>query len=108
MRQKYGITEGNPTFKYNTRKILMILDEDMNDTLTELGKFIFSYGPTKNSLWISYNSFYHGALPKGGAWGRVVGRVRGVGGGEGRLKKKRKATKPAQNGNYYFEPLQPT
>jgi hypothetical protein len=35
LRQKYGITEGNPAFKYNTRKILMILDEDMNDMQTE-------------------------------------------------------------------------
>jgi hypothetical protein len=35
LRQKYGIKEGNPTFKYNTRKILMILDEEMNDTQTE-------------------------------------------------------------------------
>ncbi len=41
----------------------MILDEDMNDTLTELGEFILNYGPTKNSLWISYNSFSNYGMP---------------------------------------------
>jgi hypothetical protein len=60
LRQKYGIIEGNPAFKYNTRKILMLM---------ELGEFIFSYGPTKISLWISYNSFNLGPFQKVGLGG---------------------------------------
>jgi hypothetical protein len=50
LRQKYGITEGNLAFKYNTRKILMIRIWMIRQT--EWGKFIFSYGPTEVSLWM--------------------------------------------------------